>query len=305
VEVREVKAMSSGLSLGLKDFEGYLSSRGLSSGTIGNYSSDVRVFLRWVDRTRGEAFSLSGIERGDVEDYLAHLKEQGRRETTMHRFLQGLRRYFDFSVEAGHVVSNPAREVKFTPKGERHSPRVLTEDEVGRLLAAVARGRRGFVERDCAIVQLLLEAGIRPSELIGLRVVDVILDGESAVVAIRAGNRPRRIPLGEAGREAIGSYLKVRKPLLGVDRLFVTRSGGPFSKRAVQKILAIYSGAAGLEGVSANTLRNTYAKRLLDATGDLALVARRLGHNRLETTLKYVEFGQDETMEMGQEVMSM
>jgi len=136
-----------------------------------------------------------------------------------------------------------------------------------------------------------------------LRLSDVQVQGEEVTLTIKGYDRgrARQIPLTEATRDAIQAYMNVRNPMPGVVHLFLTRDGRPLSARAVQKMLATHARTADLKDVSANTMRDTYAKRLLHSTRDLALVARRLGHTRLETTVKYVAFGQEDSPEKSQE----
>jgi len=284
----------------LQDFAAYLSHNGLSQGTVRNYLSDLRKFQRWLGRSKGEAFSLFEIASPDINEYLCHLRaEEGRLDTTTHRNLEAIRSFCRFAVEAGYMISNPAGQVKFSPARRRTSPRALTDKEVSRILEAVRRRQPGFAARDYAILQVLLETGIRLGELASLRLSDVQLGAERAALIVREGKAggPRQIPLSRAASEAIEAYMEVRNPLPGVEHLFLTRDGKPLSMRAVQRILAVHSRAAGLKNVSANTLRNTHAKRLLENTGNLALVAKRLGHTRLETTVKYITFGQGDRPE--------
>jgi integrase/recombinase XerC len=98
----------------------------------------------------------------------------------------------------------------------------------------------------------------------------------------------RKVPLEGEVHHALYDYLSVRPKVEGEDHLFLSREGRPLSPRSVQRIVSARARAAGLEGVSPQALRRTYANRLLATTGDLALVSERLGHQKLTSTMRYI-----------------
>jgi integrase/recombinase XerC len=99
----------------------------------------------------------------------------------------------------------------------------------------------------------------------------------------------RNVPLEGEARQALYDYLSVRPQIEGEEHLFLSREGRPLSARSVQRIVSILGRSAGLEGVSPQALRRTYANHLLATTGNLALVAERLGQQDLAAAAQYVK----------------
>lgn len=275
----------------LSRFAEHLAELGLSSTTITNYLADMRVFVCWFNQAKGNPASIQDLTPTDVQDYLLHLQvTKGRARSTINRHLQSIRSFCSFAMDIGLMDSNPCAGLKQLKASKRPIPRALDRADVAHLMEAVQQGHPRLAKRNYAIVQMLLQAGIRVGELCNLRLSDLELSEEGGVLTIRSarGGERRRIPLNDSVRRAISAYLDVRPPRVESDRLFLTEAGTPLSIRAVQQLVSDYAKAAGLEGVSANTLRHTLAKCLLEDTGDLALVSKLLGYARIETAAKYV-----------------
>jgi site-specific recombinase XerD len=204
--------------------------------------------------------------------------------------LQALRKFCAFAVQAGIMSSNPAEGVQLV-QGEGTVPAMpLTRSQVEELLRSSENVQSGLARRDTAILLLLLKTGVRLNELVGLRLDDVQFDHPGTNLMVRDGRNggTRKVPLDGEVRHALYGYLSIRPNLEGEDHLFLSREGRSLSTRSVQRIVSARAQAAGLDGVSPQALRRTYASRLLDNTGDLALVSRRLGHQNLETTTRYL-----------------
>jgi len=282
-------------------FEEHLARSALAPTTIVNYLADLRTFARWhaaAPRSpqpwggRGEASSLLELMSDDIREYRRHMRtSEGWGPATINRRLQAVRKFYSFAMETGLTESNPASEVQLVPRPEPNPPRALASEEVISLLAAVQGGRPSLVKRDYAIVQLLLQTGIKLGELTRLRLSDVQLgdDGEGLLLIEEGnGNQRRQIPLNPSACAALQDYLQARPASDGTDNLFLSQGGGCISRRTVQRLVNVYARAAGLEDVSAHALRHTFAVSTLENTEDLALVARLLGHRCLETTAKYL-----------------
>jgi integrase len=135
---------------------------------------------------------------------------------------------------------------------------------------------------------LLLQTGIRAGELVALRLSDLELEpsGPSLTIAGVADRPGRRIALSDRARDALNAYLSQDRPG-DANHVFLNRDGHSLSVRTVQQIVAELGKAAGVS-VSARTLRDTYARMLWQETGDLALVAQRMGYRRPETAVKHI-----------------
>jgi site-specific recombinase XerD len=273
-------------------FEEYLTRSGLASTTIVNYLADLRTFARWHADVKRAASSLLELTPDDMREYRHHMQiNEGWTPATINRRLQAARKFYSFAVETGLTGSNPASEVRLISMPETNSPRALDPEEAANLLEAVQGGRPSLVRRDYAIIQLLLQTGIKLGELTSLRLSDVqLLDDGRGVLLVGGGdgNRSRQIPLDASACAALRDYLEVRPSSDGADSLFLSQGGGCISMRTVQRLVSVYAKAAGLEDVSAHVLRHTFAVSTLADTEDISLVSRLLGHRCLETTAKYI-----------------
>jgi site-specific recombinase XerD len=273
----------------LARFEKYLVRLGLSPATVVNYLADMRGVARWCVES-GQGCSLSNLTANDVRAYCQHLR-MGRRlsPATVNRRLQAIRKFCDFARQANLMDDNPAADVR-PIQAPPPSRRALDADEIARLLEAVQSGRPSLVKRDYAIIQLLLQTGIKVGELTDLQLADIALTDSRGTLTVtrNGGNVHRCIPLNVPACRALQEYLRVRPPSLGVKHLFLSQEGNSISVRTVQRLVNVYTRAADLTGVSAHTLRYTFATSMLEETGDVATVANLLGHRSVGTTLRYI-----------------
>jgi len=278
----------------LEQFQAHLSSSALAPATVVNYLVDLRAFLRWGEKTKGTTCSPFSLATPDIREYCLYLqKSKGHTPATINRRIQALRKFYELAVTQEWTVANPAEDVSLLREVASERSRSLTPEDVARLLAAVQRDRTRWSDRDWAIIQILVGAGLKISELIELRLSDVCLDASEPCLHVRDANgRPgRMVPLESEVYQALCSYLPTRRASSRVDHLCVNRDGRPLSTRSVQRLLDRYAEAAGLDGLTAQALRYMYAKRVYDSSGDLKTVARLLGHRHLATTIRYLRPG--------------
>lgn len=202
-----------------------------------------------------------------------------------------MRKFYDFAVAEGWTPANPASEVQLLDEKVSERTRGLTVADITRLLAAVQNGRARRVDRDWAIIQVLVQSGLKLGELTQLRLADVDLDADPPLLHIRSGlgEPDRTIPLEDEVCEALRVYLPTREAKPGVERLFVNRDGNPLSTRSVQRLLRHYAKAAELDNLTTQALRYVYARRAYERSRDLQTVACLLGHRHLATTIRYLQ----------------
>ncbi len=270
-------------------FQEYLQRAELKPATIRNYMADVRGFVRWLQEAsiptlpQSEHFST-------YRDYLVSRAEHS--PATVNRRLQALRVLGRCLFERGDCKDNPARGIQLMSNGHEapQLPRVLDYDEIERLIIAVRAGARpSLMRRDYAIIELMLQAGLRVNEVAALNVDDIALtrDGMRLVVRGVAEDHYREVPLNETLARALREYLQVRPHVPEVKRLFVSQRGQPLSMRSIQRLVESYAQAAQLEDVCANSLRHTCAKKMLEETHAPHLVAQWLGHKHVESLNRY------------------
>jgi integrase/recombinase XerD len=167
---------------------------------------------------------------------------------------------------------------------------VLDYGEIERLIVAVRAGARpSLMRRDYAILELMLQAGLRVNEVAALDTRDIASTSEGMRLIVRgaAEDHYRKVPLNVPLARALREYLEVRPDVPGVNRLFVSQRGRPLSTRSIQRLVESYSEAAQLEGVCATSLRHTCARNMLEETKAPHLVAQWLGHKHVEALKRY------------------
>ena len=219
--------------------------------------------------------------------YLMNLAARGLSPATIRRRLSAIRGFYAFLVEMELLDSDPTEGLD-NPRTWKHLPQVLSLDEVERLLQAPPGDNpRGL--RDRAMLEVLYATGVRVSELVSLRLVD--LDMERGFLKVLGkGKKERVVPLGE---EAIGwlrRYLEVRGELdkKGSAYLFLSNRGGPMTRQRFWQIIKEYARRVGItKGISPHTLRHSFATHILERGADLRSVQELLGHADLSTTQIY------------------
>jgi site-specific recombinase XerD len=290
----------SGLQDTLAQYQKYLEESGFSPVTIKNYVGDIKHFASWLAGMREKSLLDS---TGD--DILAYCLEfgipRGHSAATINRRLQAIRKFYRYALQLGLMGQDPSAQIALLPQPKDRGVRGLGESEIEGLLDAVRKGPPRLVKRDYAIIQLMLQTGIRVGELAELRLSDITLSEEKRVLKVRRqGNSiQREIPLNSSVRKAISAYLEER-PTGTSDHLFLSKKGGALSVRSVQRLVNTHAQAAGLDKVSTYTLRQTFGEHLLRDTGDLSLVARLMGHKRLETAIKYILPGEEDLTEVAE-----
>ncbi|MFI5093213.1 MAG: site-specific tyrosine recombinase XerD [Candidatus Acidiferrales bacterium] len=261
--------------------------KGLSANTVAAYQRDLAKFNAFVQKRK---LTLVGVSRDDLVDFLAGLYRGKLESRTVARNLVTLRNFFRFAQIQELIPADPSLNLE-SPKIRRTLPGYLRLEEVERLLAQPdAKTALGL--RDRAMLEVLYSTGLRVSELIGLRVMDL----DTRVGCIRCigkGDKERIVP---AGRKAVGlveKYLHDARPkLLGKGAaspaLFVNRRGVALSRVGVWKILSAYGRRAGLRvALTPHMLRHSFATHLLERGADLRSVQLMLGHADISTTQIY------------------
>ncbi len=280
------------------DFLAYLElERGLSRNTLEAYRSDLLQFGEYLDRHGLEAEAaahgdlaafLSELARGDAEHPPVAPTTLGRKVACLRSFYRHLRR-------EGIMEHDPTADLH-GPRKPQRLPRVLSRDEVARLLEQ-PRGGGPLVLRDRALLEVMYACGLRASEAVGLELGDLDLE-EGLLRARGKGSKERIVPIGRQAVAALNAYLRGGRGLLlgdGVQaRLFVNRRGGALTRQGLYKIVQGHARRAGLqERMSPHTLRHSFATHLLAGGCDLRSLQEMLGHADLATTQVYTHLSAD------------
>jgi integrase/recombinase XerD len=209
--------------------------------------------------------------------------------------VSALKRFFQFALREGLRRDDPAAALD-SPKLPRSLPRTLSEEEVEAILAAPALDTAQGL-RDRAMLETLYASGLRVSELVGLKTVQVSLD-MGVVRVLGKGSKERLTPLGEEAIAWIQRYQREARPdLLGArksDALFVTARGGPMTRQGFWGLVKRYAAAAGIaRAISPHTLRHAFATHLINHGADLRVVQLLLGHADISTTQIYTHVARE------------
>jgi integrase/recombinase XerC len=273
----------------------------LAPATLRGYRYDLRHFLGWYRTVQGSAFAVEGLAEYELIAYRQHMVAAGRRPATVNRRLDALRRLCRWAKGTGVLAADAARDVRPMRMVRNQQPVGLTDIEVHALLRAAGASSHGLAARNYAIVQLMLQAGLRVGEVAALRVTDVVMSDRSGSVRIRHGKglKAREIPLNATVRRALRQYLEeCNSPGQGKDvALFVSSRDTAMPVRTIQAVISSLARRARLKrvAVSAHTLRHTFALGYLrDNAGKLVELASLLGHDSLDTTAIYTRPSRDD-----------
>ncbi len=261
--------------------------KGLAANSVEGYGRDLRRYAAFL-AARGRG-SWDEVARGDVQAHLADLVARGLSARSQARALSAIRALHRLLAAERIARADPTDEID-APRPGRRLPRVLSVEEVDRLLAA-PDGRTAAGARDLAMLELLYATGLRVSELVSLELNDVNL--ETRVLLARGkGRKERLVPLGAPAAEAVARWLAgPRQRMLRGRRsrdLFVTPRGGRMTRQGFAKLLDRHARAAGLRRrVSPHKLRHSFATHLLAGGADLRAVQAMLGHADISTTQIY------------------
>ncbi len=265
-----------------KEFIDFLKGKKHSTATILAYGKDIdqlASFLEELDKQH-----IHEISKENIEAFLGKLSEKGYTPKSLSRKLNSTRTFYRFLKMNEYVTDDPSLLVSH-PHYELANPRILKPTEYRALRDAARNDARMY-----AIIELLLQTGIRIGELADLRIIDVKSDG----ILIRPHEKhiERLVPLNKSAKEALTRYLQAR-PKVQDDHVFVTKSGKPFLVRNIRTAIERYFRIAGIENAKVNDLRHTFVAHHLKHGVSLVLLSKILGHKRLSTTERYLNFVQD------------
>jgi len=257
---------------------------GMSENTIKSYFHELRRFREWFAEKK-----WSEVKQRDIQNYLSELIQSGLGARSIKHNLAVLRSFFRFMLEEELLQKDPSELIEF-PKLAKRLPRVLSKDEVEKMLkAAEDNSVRGI--RDQAILEVLYACGLRVSELTGLRLDQIHLDA-GYITAFGKGKKERLVPIGESAISAVRKYLKQSRPFFDRNRnspyLFLSRDGKALSRVSIFKLIKKTALKAGIKSkVSPHTLRHCFATHLLEGGANLRAVQLMLGHSDIGTTEIY------------------
>lgn len=278
---------------GAEDFLTWLVvEKGRAASTIEAYRRDLRAYHLFLNGT-----ALADVTPGTLDSFIAHLRREGRRDTTVKRAVVAVRAMHRFLADEGITAHDPGRRTR-PPRPPASLPKALPEDDVFRLLDSIP-GDEPVARRDRLILELLYGGGLRISEVVGLSMGDLLLE-DAMVRVLGKGSKERVVPMGEHAMRSIADWLspggrQAMAPVMwrrrtDADAVLLNQRGGRLTRQGAWLVLKGRAEHIGLgEVVHPHVLRHSCATHMVEHGADLRAVQELLGHASLTTTQIYTK----------------
>ena len=292
-------------------FAEYLEAKNHSPRTIEAYRRHTGNFVAYLKRYYPRVKRPAEVTREIIDDYQHYLRESKRNDnrppanTTIRLKQNGIKAFFRFLLERDIILRDPTTVIVAPKEEQRLTRRVPTADEVITILRAI-EPRDPKSMRDRAILELLYASGMRTTELCNLKIADVDLKEQTALIVRGKGGKTRLVPIGQYAVHYIELYLKKgRKHLLAGKRadpgnLFLSATGTPFTRETINRAVMgrVNKLVGGEKRITCYSFRHPRATGLIAKGAHIAYVAQLLGHESLETTKRYLKIEIGDLKEM-------
>ena len=273
---------------GFENFKNYLKlERGLSDNSIKSYDYDLILFKKFLITNKINDTPLN-CKSETIKNYL-YKSFSDKKSISQARSISAIKSFFNYLIFEGYIKDSPISNIE-SPKQEKKLPKVLTEEEIKKLINSIDLNH-DFGQRNKTIIEILYGTGIRVSELINLKLSNIFFK-ENIIKVIGKGNKERFVPLGEIASNELKIYINNRNRLKidskSSDILFLNRYGRGLTRSMIFKIISDASKRVGLDKkISPHTLRHSFATHLIKNGADLRTIQMILGHESITTTEIY------------------
>jgi len=262
----------------------YWLSTGASKNTLAAYSSDLKIFNKWL-----AGKSLISVNSKHIQDYFSDRQKNNISSSSQARILTCLHSFYQYLLANQLIKKDPTEQLS-QPKLEKKLPVFLNIQEVEKLLEAPSSSSF-FGQRDRAMLELLYSCGLRVSELINLSYHNINLKEEFIRIHGK-GNKERVLPMGEMAIDYLMKYETNARPMLlkngQSDSYFLSNRGSAMSRQNFFYIIKAYANQVGIEKpLSPHSLRHAFATHLVQKGADLRSVQLMLGHSDISSTQLY------------------
>ncbi|MEK7777877.1 MAG: site-specific tyrosine recombinase XerD [Chloroflexota bacterium] len=275
--------------------------KGASPHTVAAYRNDLTQLTEYVAVAHGDGHRASDWAQVDLKllgNYVAGLYERGYSATTVARKVASIKSFFGYLAEEGQISDDPTEHLS-SPRIGRSLPKLLSVEEVQRLLEEPGRVTTPDGVRDMAMLELLYASGLRVSEMMNLNLRDVNL-AEGYVRCLGKGSKERVVPLHRKAVAAVRAWVQQARPKLlqpgqkEEPAMFLNRRGERLTRQGFWLILKGYARKAGINStITPHTLRHSFATHLLAGGASLRNVQELLGHASIATTQVYTHLTTD------------
>jgi len=262
----------------LPDFVKSLQEKGRSPSTVLAYRADVEQLIDFAVKRQKPSPEM--LIPQDITNFRDFLMSQKYTAKTVSRKLNAIKTFYRWLKDEKHITRDPSKDIEH-PKIEASMPKFLNELEY-RALRDVVRDDL----RITAIVELILQTGMRISEIANLKMHNIKSD--KIIIEKHATQPKRNVSYNESARNAVEDYLTIR-PKADSEYVFISKTGNPLAVRNIRAAIDKYMQKAGVPQYSVNDIRSTFIVENLKRGVDLVTVSQSVGHKRLSTTERYLE----------------
>jgi integrase/recombinase XerD len=281
----------------IKGFKSYLQlERSLSKNSIEAYLRDVDKLFQFLE-IEGIDVQPEKVGQNDIEEFLKSISELGLNARSQARILSGLKAFYKYLLMEDLIEVSPT-ELLESPKIGRKLPEVLSIEEINEIINAIDLSKPEG-ERNKAMLETLYSCGLRVTELINLKLSNLLLD-EGFVRVVGKGDKERIAPIGSVAVKHIKIYVESkRNHMSNIDKqsediLFLNRRGKQLTRVMIFTIIKNLVEKAGInKTVSPHTFRHSFATHLVEGGADLRAVQEMLGHESITTTEIYTHLDRE------------
>lgn len=270
----------------------------LSENTIKAYMTDLELYGKFLKGYQG-INDITLVEQLHIDRYIASLKRANLSKQSIARKIISIREFHKFLCTEKISDIDPGKYIDL-PKPSKSLPVVLTKDEVAKMIDSIQIDTPLGL-RNKAMLETLYASGLRISELVGLRTIDIHLM-EKYIIVVGKGDKERMVPLGEMAVIALRNYLEKGRPFLSKkpgNTLFYNYQGNPISRQSLYKLIVSLAKENGItKEISPHTIRHSFATHLLEGGTDLRVVQELLGHEDISTTQIYTHIDKSHLKDM-------
>ncbi|HQR34794.1 MAG TPA: site-specific tyrosine recombinase XerD [Blastocatellia bacterium] len=265
--------------------------KGLADNTLMAYQRDLQKLLK---HSTDLGKSLLTMERADLVDLMADLKDSGANSSSISRMMSAVRGFYKYVLTEGLTKNDPTAHLD-SYKPWQTLPHFLNQQEIESLLAQ-PNMESDYGLRDRAMLETLYASGLRVSELVHLKMSDIDLDS-GVLTCFGKGSKQRKVPLGRSAISFLKRYFPARLRLLNnksSELLFIELNGRLITRQKFWKLIKRYGEAANISYITPHLLRHSFATVLLANGADLRSVQLMLGHSDISTTQIYTHVTNDQ-----------
>jgi len=260
-----------------------LQKKNLSKNTLEAYKRDVEKFSEFV---KGREENILSVDTVTIMAFVQYLQREGRATSSIVRNIVSIRNFYKYLIRKNMVSEDPTLGYEI-PKIERTIPKILSVEEVDKLLNSPDSSKKGL--RDKSMLELMYATGVKITDLLNLNIYDINLKF-NYIKCRGSKKRERIIPIGSYAVKCLKNYLKVRPAInvYNLDYLFLNLKGTQMTRQGFWKIIKFYAKEASIDKeIDSYTLRHSFAVHLLQNGADIKSVQELLGHKDLAATQIY------------------